>query len=486
MNKLFGRFRRRLMIEAIGKASLIGALIGASIELAFLIVMHLFSCDPGPLWIGIVFLVPFCVAFALFFGLAYYPTPKRIAQRIDASGLQERVGTMVQFKDQSSTMIELQRNDATQRIEQTETKKVRFRFNPKIIVACTVVMALSIGCMFVPYTIMSIFAKDSSETDAEESQWVKELLEELQDKVDNADVSEEIKDRLEGVLDELEENLNNAESELEQVGDINKAESKIEEILREYLTKYSIGIALQQFESTKELGKAIEKGNTEGVSGALDHMEEKILAREGEELSALLDTIASDISNALEMSGASETNSLYVALDIFGKALSAASDTVEEGKDATAGIQTAISKAEADILAALEEQAKIEDVLDDLEDTLEDAKDEILGNEGESEEEGEGSEEEKTEGEMPGEGEEGEQPGGMLPGGNQPGDGDPGQGENGSDSMTEGIYDPSFGDVPYGDVFATYYAEYLASLKEGEVPEDMETILERYFDSLNQ
>ena len=485
MNKLLGRFRRKLMIEAIGKASLLGALIGAGTELAFLIIMHLVSRDPGLLWIGIVFSVPFCIAFALFFGLAYYPTSKRVAKRIDAIGLQERAGTMLQFMDQSSTIIELQRNDAIRRIKQTETKKLRFQFNPKVLVACAVVVSLSIGCMFVPYTIMNIFAKDSVESEKEESLWVQELLEELRDKVENADVSEEIKDKLEDVLEDLEEDLNNAESELEQVGDINKAESKIEEILKEYLTKYSIGLALQQFESTKELGKAIEKGDTAGVSTALQNMETKILGYEGEEQSAWLDTIASNIANALELSGASETDNLYIAVDVFGKALSNASDTIDAGKDATDEIKAAISKAEADILAALEEQAKIEDVLKDMEGTLEDAKDEILGSEGKPEE-GEGTEGEQPDGAMPGDGEEGELPEGNKPGGNQPGEGDPGEGGDGSSTMTEGIYDPSLGDVPYGDVFATYYAEYLSSLKEGEVPEDMETILERYFDSLNK
>lgn len=486
MDKLLARFRRRLMIEAIGKATLMGLLIGASIELAFLIVMHLISRDPGLVWIGIVFGVPFCIAFALFFGVAYYPTQKRVTRRVDASGLQERAGTMLQFMGQESTILQMQRNDATQKIEMTATQKVRFFFNKKIILACTIVLALSVGCMFVPYTIMNIFAKDTVEEQPDDSQWIQDLLDELRDKVENADVSDEIKDKLEDVLDELEKDLSDAKTDLEKVGDINKAESKIEEILKEYLTKYSIGAALQQFDSTKELGKAIEDGNKDGVSTALDHMEDKLLALEGEEQSTLLDTIASDITQALEISGAPETDHLYLALDHFSKGLSSASDTVKSGKDATAEIQAAIKQAEKDILAALEEQEKIEELLKDMEGTLEGAKDEMLGTEGEPGEEGEEGQEgqEGEEGKIPGEGEEGELPGGTN--GNQPGEGDPNGEQDTPTNMTEGIYDPSFGSVQYGEVFATYYAEYLASLKEGEVPEDMQTILERYFNSLNK
>ena len=83
MNKIFDRFKRRLMTEAIGKSALNSALIGGSIELIFLIVMHLISVDPGWMWIAVAFALPFFLSFALFFGIAYYPTQKRVARRID-------------------------------------------------------------------------------------------------------------------------------------------------------------------------------------------------------------------------------------------------------------------------------------------------------------------------------------------------------------------------------------------------------------------
>lgn len=56
---------------------------------------------------------------------------------------------------------------------------------------------------------------------------------------------------------------------------------------------------------------------------------------------------------------------------------------------------------------------------------------------------------------------------------------------DGSSSMTEGIYDPVSGSVEYGEVFAVYYAEYLAALEAGEVPEDLQEIIDSYFASLN-
>ena len=80
---------------------------------------------------------------------------------------------------------------------------------------------------------------------------------------------------------------------------------------------------------------------------------------------------------------------------------------------------------------------------------------------------------ERPEGEMP----EGEMPEGME--GEMPGDGE-GEGS----TMTEGIYDPVSGSVTYGEVFAAYYAQYLEALETGEVPEDLQEIMDQYFSAL--
>jgi hypothetical protein len=41
------------------------------------------------------------------------------------------------------------------------------------------------------------------------------------------------------------------------------------------------------------------------------------------------------------------------------------------------------------------------------------------------------------------------------------------------------------GIVEYGQVFAAYYAEYLTAVSEGKVPADVQELLEKYFESLN-
>ena len=51
-------------------------------------------------------------------------------------------------------------------------------------------------------------------------------------------------------------------------------------------------------------------------------------------------------------------------------------------------------------------------------------------------------------------------------------------------TMTEGFYDPVLGYVTFGEVYATYYAEYLQALRDGKVPEELQEKMDKYFSGL--
>ena len=505
MSKLLRRFRGKLLLEALLKSLVWGVTASCGCGFVYLFILHLISTEPRLIWSLIVFGVPFILTATLLFAVKYYPTAKRIAGRLDESGLEERAGTMLEFGAVQTEIAKLQREDAKKHIEQTEPKQIKLRFRKKPLILCAISLCLCIGLAFVPYTIMDVFAADNSTLSEEEAQMIADLIASLRQTVSDADVSDELKAKMESIVDQLEKDLAEADSLLDKIAQISGAESKIEELLKEAMSRLSIGAALRQFDSTGELGVAIENGNTDKVSTALSNMKERILALLGEEQSELLNTISTDINNALDLSGVDASDSLYQALKIFADALYGQMDEALAGKDITSEIDTAFSEAEEAILAALAEQAKVEEALKDFSDAMEDAKDDLLGNEKEENETGEkpegeegekpegeegekpegeeGEKPEGEEGEKP-EGEDGEKPEGEAPDGDAPaGDG---EGEGSYGSMTEGIYDPTSGSVEYGEVFAAYYAEYLASLKDGEIPADLQTIIDQYYASLNQ
>lgn len=495
MKREMKRFKHKLLIESLVKACVRGITCGAVVLFVFLVVMHLLSREPEVWLIVMVFGLPFLLTALLLFLFRYYPTQRRTATRIDASGLAERIGTMLEMKDVHSTIAELQRKDAMKHLQEATTKQIRIVLTKSSLVTCSIMVCLSIGLLFVPYNIMNAFAGEQL-AEAEENEKIEAMIEELRNLVEEADVSDELKKQLYDVIEELEESILKDDTTLEKVAKISAARKKIQEILESTITKYSIGSALQQFESTKELGKAISAGDTEAVSTALQTTKESFLSSSGEEQAELLANVSEDIAQALTISGVESGDALYDALSIYSDSLSEISKDASS-QDVSSKIEAAVSTAEEAIIAALTEQAGIEETAENLNDIMDEAKDDLLGNEtqelqDESGESPEGEEGEKPEdGEKPeGEGEEkpenGEKPEGEDSGQTQGGEAS-GEGEGeGLGNMTEEIYDSSIGNVEYGEVFATYYAEYMASLEEGEIPEDMQTIIEEYFNSLNQ
>ncbi len=512
MNKLFSRFRRKLMIEAVCKALLMGALIGAGIELAFLIVMHLISRNPGWMMIGCVFGIPFLLAFAILFGVVYFPTQKRIARRLDRSGLAERAGTMLEFKDKSSTIIDMQRADAVERIQNTTTKQIPFRISTKAALACVIVIALSAGSMFVPYNIMDMLRAEASSISKAEAQLIRSLLEALRYETSQADIEKGLKDQLYDSFDELEADLAKSEGELERAAQISEAEVQVQGILGGEISKDQIGSALRQYGAAADLGKAMEKGSTENVSSALEKMKADFLSRSGAKQAERLERIASTIENALSSSGITQEDELYSVLHGFAESLNTSAKAVSSGQDVSKDIEDSVVKAEGAINSVLEEQNKPDALLDRLLELLGGAKKDILNAdfpmwetqaapgdlpEGETSatETGSAETEDPAETKEPGSDSTDRENSDSNSDTDSSSDSDPVEGDpnqNGQSSegslntMTEVIYDPTLGNIEYGQVFAAYYADYLASVNNGQIPADMQELLEKYFESLNK
>lgn len=507
MKKLFNRFRRKLMIEAILKAFLMGALIASCIEFVFLFVMHLLSRDPGWVLIGCVFAAPFLLSFLLFFCVVYYPTQKRIAKRLDQSGLEERAGTMLEFMDGKSTILELQRADAVQRIKDTSPKQIHFRIAPKVVFACVIAAALSVGSMFVPYNIMAILRAGASSVNEAEAEMVRGLLAALRKATDEAEVRDELKEQLYDGFDQLESDLSKAEGELEKAAKISEAEIRVKDTLSGEISKDPLGSSLRKFGAALELGKAIESGNTDDVSAELARMKSELLSAEAEKKADRIRNYSSVIAKALSESGVTESDQLYTALNDLVKNL----DSAASANGSSSELENAFEKGKEDINSALEEQKKPGDLLDELLELLRQAKKDILNADysmweteavpGENPDgETANTEQNPSETEDPLEtqdpnSEKDDQSSDRENDEDQNGDSQPAEGEvdpsgtpsggNGS-AMREEIYDPSLGNVEYGQVFAAYYADYLASIADGAMAGDIQEMLEKYFESLNK
>ena len=104
----------------------LGAAFGLFVGSTIALVQKLISATDVILCIGIGSAVTLVVGMAFF--LIKRPTDKRVAKRLDISfGLNEKVQTMVAFRDEEGAMIEIQRNDTESILSEIHSKRLKSR-----------------------------------------------------------------------------------------------------------------------------------------------------------------------------------------------------------------------------------------------------------------------------------------------------------------------------------------------------------------------
>lgn len=136
----FENHGKKLLAEAIFRSALCGISVGFIAN--FIAAFVLWFTPVNGLWICIgVFVVVSLIASLLFYVVKFRPSDMRNARRLDSLGLQERLVTMVEYKDDNSYMAGLQRNDAKSALSRLDVKSL------KILIPRAIVISL-IFCAF--------------------------------------------------------------------------------------------------------------------------------------------------------------------------------------------------------------------------------------------------------------------------------------------------------------------------------------------------
>ena len=472
--RLFRAFRRKLLWECIFRAFLWALTFGGVGVFATSLYYHILI-QPTPImkmvWIGGgAFLMVFLICF-----LWRYPTRKRTAVRVDGLGLQERAGTMLAYEKEDTVMARLQRQDATEHISATKTRAMRIQLKKSACILCVLALALAVTVTALPYDVFA-FGEGPDPEQQRQEELVRNMIDSLRESNKESKLDEPGKDRVQQILDELEEALANAENELERAALIEEAREKIEALLATRQVNDKIGEALQKFERTAALGGGIINKSEKEIGEALDGLELLVTEDPGQRL-----PLCQDIVDALRESAVDDQNVLYCAVAAISVDLNL---TNPDKATYTEDVAEAMDRALKDIMAALKTQQTAEDELGKLDDMLEDAKNELLGKDPEEEEEEkkEGADKKEEQGPMINPFETVPEDDGQLPEGEL--EQVVGSGGMQASTMTEGFYDPVLGYVTFGEVYATYYAEYLQALRDGKVPEELQEKMDKYFSGL--
>lgn len=302
--KALKSYNAKLKREAVFKSLFLA--LTAGFVLSAIVSIVSFATMKNILWVALVVWAVATAGFAvLFYFKLFRPNVKMTAERVDAVGLEERVITMMQFKDQDNPMLNRQRQDAQTALGSVSVKQVKMRFPKFLIIALAVIAAVAIFMMYYS-TVLAVNAENVKEDDplveeelSEEDKIIRELIEALRDEINAADISEELRSQLHGLVDDLEKSLKPEDSLEVKVAKIMDTADKIHKLIEEYLNRMTIGEELMKRGTTYELGKAIHSKDIDKIRDAFEMMYDRIepLVKQG--AFGILNQTADDIDDSL-------------------------------------------------------------------------------------------------------------------------------------------------------------------------------------------
>ena len=173
MGKNFRRFRARARSHAILSSLLIGSAVGVLFTALSMLIAKLAgsSLNPAFYWIG-------AGIAAIAVGTLYVflnPSDEKLARRLDLLyGLNEKVGTMVEFRDDPGEFYSLQREDAEEKLEQAPIEMMKSRTLSSGILTILLAASLMVTAVLIP-----VKAAHEAPIDEFDKQWILASLDEI-------------------------------------------------------------------------------------------------------------------------------------------------------------------------------------------------------------------------------------------------------------------------------------------------------------------
>ena len=528
------KYQTRVFKESVIKSLIYGLIFGLAVMA--IVSLIFFIIGTKQLLVAILFGLVAVIGGEIYvYRTKFQTTVNAVAKRIDELGLHERVITMIDYAENDSLICEKQREDTKEKLEKVESSQIKFRI-PKVSIALLGVIAILAGSsLFLPNRTNSAMANSSSSSSTSSSspivnsssssinidnqidEIIQKLIEEIRRIIDNADISDDAKMRLHGVVDVTVARLDDAKTPYEKIEILNNLKADIRHQIE--LMK-SVGKSLEENDVTKELGQAIQ--SADGL-------------QDGEEIAAIINPC---IDKMIEDLAASDNPDKYIEDLIYGIETALALATEEENTELLTALSNFAKRLKGEEITEPEVNArrylKVVELADnDASSSIEDARQEIIDaltpqpeppeeehpSDSDNPENPENPEEhpdDQPSEEQPEQGADEtqdqiddaiddaiqdiedamqQQPGQEKPEEPEPGD-QPGNGEVEEPDENEPTNQPVFdtgnldsetvidGQTPYLDVFEEYYEEILEYLENNEVPDDLREVIEKYLEMI--
>lgn len=144
-SEVFKKYYKKIGRESILKALLCGLTIGFSLMFVCIAASWLAGFKAG-IYIGLgLFVAATAIATPLFYTFRFRPTTKKIAQRIDTLGLEERILTMAELENDDSFIAMKQREDAMKAMKSVSSEMLKIAVSVPLIAALAISATLGTG-----------------------------------------------------------------------------------------------------------------------------------------------------------------------------------------------------------------------------------------------------------------------------------------------------------------------------------------------------
>lgn len=188
-------FKKKIMIEAIIKAVMIGVLI-AGLVMVGVATLSVTIFDNSNITFIIVGAIIACIA-GVAAGIPLGVKFKRekietLTHRIDSLGLNEGVSTMMEYRKDNSFVARIQREQTQKQLSQIQIKDLKFKISKKLIISIIAIILVVLILLTIPVEALSAITNDT-QTDTEEI--IEDMFEQLEEVVKDSNLNEEDKEQ---------------------------------------------------------------------------------------------------------------------------------------------------------------------------------------------------------------------------------------------------------------------------------------------------
>ena len=499
MNESYEKFKRKVMIEHFIKCLLYALTLSAG---STFILFAIFKRIPIILDFWVYLLIGLLISACIFTFIykRFKPSDIEIAKRLDKNlALNQKVQTMTELQNQKGILVEMQRENTLEKLNEIPTKKVPMKFSASMFLTIFLSIAIGVGSFFVPIkeieaksntssssSSSSSFDTNNSSTstfNTEDNKTDQDKIDDIIKDVEDSTLSDQEKEDIKNELEDLKDKLENSENRDQ---DIEDTKDKIDQIIDQNNSKNLIGEELKKSSNTliANLGEALISADSTKIHEALQAFVDYLTTLTDTELSNALEEIVNEIKLALQNSQVEDTDELYASLNKLADTLNKIGEDLKNAlitnEEAYLRIAEAFKTAEEEINKALEQQIADEETKKEIDEKLDDMKNNPNGD---KEEDGDGDNptDKPNDGDGENDDNKGDNPDDENKNDNNNGSTGDGKNEYGSNDL---IYSKDGESSEYGDVIDDYYTDVINGDTEGDVPEDIIDIIEDYFSIL--